>query len=82
MKVLVMAMVLVAVTAGPALAFQCPLLVKQLNDHVATLTRMPRCSSSAARTPSSSRSSRPQSGGRSSTGAVGWSRRAGGVSAG
>jgi len=37
MKVLMMALILVAATAGPALAFQCPLLIKQLNDQVATL---------------------------------------------
>jgi hypothetical protein len=37
MKTLVLTMALLTATAGPALAFQCPLLIKQLNDQVATL---------------------------------------------
>jgi hypothetical protein len=32
MKKVLMALVMVAVTAGPALAFQCPLLIKQIED--------------------------------------------------
>lgn len=35
MKTLLMALVMVGLMAGPALAFQCPLLVKQINDETA-----------------------------------------------
>jgi len=35
MKKVLMALVMVAVTAGPALAFQCPLLIKQIEDATA-----------------------------------------------
>lgn len=38
MKTLLMALAVVVLMAGPALAFQCPLLVKQINDAVGTKT--------------------------------------------
>jgi len=34
MKAFLMAFVVVTLLAGPALAFQCPLLIKQINDAV------------------------------------------------
>ncbi len=37
MKVLVIAVALLAFLAGPAMANQCPLLIKQLNDAVAKM---------------------------------------------
>ena len=37
MRVLVIAVAAIALLAGPALGFQCPLLVKQLTDQVAKL---------------------------------------------
>ncbi len=37
MKALVIAMVFLALLAGPAMANQCPLLIKQLNDAVAKM---------------------------------------------
>ncbi len=37
MKALVIAMVSLALLASPAMAFQCPLLIKQLNDAVAKM---------------------------------------------
>ncbi|HEV8307340.1 MAG TPA: hypothetical protein VGW35_06690 [Methylomirabilota bacterium] len=38
MRALVIAILLPLVLAGPALGFQCPLLIKQLNDEVARLS--------------------------------------------
>jgi hypothetical protein len=38
MKVLVMALAIVALAAGPALANQCPLLIKQIQDATAGKT--------------------------------------------
>ncbi len=38
MKKLAMALAMVAVMAGPALAFQCPLLIKQIEDATAGKT--------------------------------------------
>ena len=35
MKSLVLVITVLALTAGPAMAFQCPLLIKQLKDQVA-----------------------------------------------
>jgi hypothetical protein len=38
MKGILMALAMVAAMAGPALAFQCPLLIKQINDAVGDKT--------------------------------------------
>jgi hypothetical protein len=38
MKALAMALAVVALAAGPALAFQCPLLIKQIQDATAGKT--------------------------------------------
>ena len=37
MRALVIAIALLAFLVGPAMAFQCPTLIKQLNDAVATM---------------------------------------------